>query len=248
MKEFNGKTVIITGGSRGIGRACCLAFAREGASIVFNYHKSKAEADVLAKQIKDLGAGCLYEQVDVKDYNQCRGLIEKALKRFKKIDVLINNAGITRDKALFLMLPEDWRQVLETNLGGVFNMTRASITTLMKQKSGCIINMSSVSGITGVARQTNYSASKAGIIGFTRALAKEVAAYNIRVNVVCPGFISTDMVHALKEDIKKNILDSILVKRLGEPQEVASVCLFLASSRSRYITGQTLKVDGGLSL
>ncbi len=248
MSEHKGKTVIVTGGSRGIGRACCLAFAREGANIVFNYNKSKEEAEKLAGELKSLNVQAIYEQVDVKDYDQCRGLIEKTLKKFEKLDILVNNAGITRDKALFMMLPEDWKEVIDTNLGGMFNMTRAAITTLMKQKSGCIINMSSVSGLSGLARQTNYSASKAGIIGFSKALAKEVAAFNIRVNVVCPGFIKTDMVNSLKEEQKKAILESISSKRLGEPVEVAAVCVFLASERSRYMNGQTLRVDGGLNI
>lgn len=248
MAEFVGKTAIITGGSRGIGRACCLAFAKEGANIVFNYNKSKQEAQQLVDELSDLKVKSICVQADVRDYDQCRGIVEKALKEFGKIDILINNAGITRDKALFMMLPEEWKEVIETNLGGVFNMTRAAITTLLKQKSGCIINMSSVSGIVGLARQTNYSASKAGIIGFSKALAKEVAGYNIRVNVACPGFIETDMVNTLKEDIKKRILDTILAKRMGAPEEVARVCVFLASDRANYITGQTIRIDGGLTI
>lgn len=248
MKEFKEKTVIITGGSRGIGRATCLAFAKSGANIVFTYNKSKVEAEKLVNELKDLKVACLSLQLDTRDYNQCRIVIQDTLKKFKKIDILVNNAGIARDKALVMMLPEDWKDVIETNLGGVFNMTRAAITTFLKQKEGCIINMSSVSGLVGLARQTNYSASKAGIIGFSKALAKEVAAYNIRVNVICPGFINTDMVNSLREDIKKEILNNIPVKRLGEPGEVAELCVFLASDRACYITGQTIKIDGGLAI
>lgn len=247
MGEFVSKTVIISGGSRGIGRACCLAFAKEGANVVFTYQKSSEEAQELSKQITALKARCISVQADVRDYASCRQVIEKALEKFESLDILINNAGITRDKALFLMLPEDWKDVIETNLGGVFNMTRAAITTLLKQKSGCIINMSSVSGLDGLPRQTNYSASKAGIIGFSKALAKEVAAYNIRVNAVCPGFINTDMVQGLKEDVKKKMMDNILIKRFGEPEEVARVCLFLASGAARYINGQSIRIDGGLA-
>jgi len=248
MKEFKGKTIIVTGGSRGIGRATCLAFAKLGANIVFTYHKNKGEADKLAGELKDLKCACLCLQIDTRDYSQCRAVIENTLTRFKKLDILVNNAGITRDKALLMMLPEDWKDVIETNLGGVFNMTRAAITTFLKQKKGCIINMSSVSGLVGLPRQTNYSASKAGIIGFSKALAKEVAAYNIRVNVICPGFINTDMVNSLKEEVKKEILNNIPVKRLGEPEEVAQLCVFLASDKAHYITGETIKIDGGLAI
>jgi 3-oxoacyl-[acyl-carrier protein] reductase len=248
MSDLKGKTVIITGGSRGIGKACCLEFAKLGANIVFTYNKSSNEASQLEKEIKDLGTHCLSVQADVRDYNQCRKLIEKTLEHFKQLDILINNAGITKDKALLMMTLDDWKDVVETNLGGVFNMTRALITTLLKQKKGCIINMSSVSGLVGLPRQTNYSASKAGIIGFSKALAKEVAAYGIRVNVVCPGFINTDMVSSLREDLKKEIINSIPVKRLGEAEEVASLCTFLASEKAKYITGEVIKVDGGLAI
>ena len=248
MDKFKEKIVIISGGSRGIGRAICLAFAKEKANIVFTYNKSADEALKLAKELTGLGVEVLSLQADVRDYNQCRQVIENTLKKFNRIDILINNAGIVRDKSLMMMLQEDWKDVIETNLGGVFNMTRAAITTLLKQKNGCIINMSSVSGVAGIARQTNYSASKAGIIGFSRSLAKEVAAYNIRVNVVCPGFINTDMVNSLTDNIKKGILEAIPTKRLGEPEEVANVCLFLASEQANYITGETIKIDGGLTL
>lgn len=248
MDDLKEKTVIITGGSRGIGRACCLAFAKAGANIVFTYNKSKKEAEELAGEINKLGANCLSMQTDVRDYNQCRSVVEKALERFKELDVLVNNAGITKDKALLMMTLDDWKDVVETNLGGTFNMTRAAITTLLKQKKGCIINMSSVSGIVGLARQTNYSASKAGIIGFSKALAKEVAAYNIRVNTVCPGFINTEIVASLHENIKKEILNTIPVKRLGEVDEVANLCVFLASDKANYITGEVIKIDGGLAI
>lgn len=248
MKEFRNKTVIITGGARGIGEACCLAFAKEGANIVFTYHKSAEEANKLVKELKELDIDCLSLQADVRDYEQCRKVIEKTLEKFKKIDILINNAGITKDKALLMMMLEDWKDVIETNLGGVFNMTRAAITTFLKQKSGCIINMSSVSGLVGMPRQTNYSASKAGIIGFSKALAKEVAAYNIRVNVICPGFINTDMLNSLNENIKKEILNAIPLNRLGAAEEVAKLCLFLASERASYITAETIKIDGGLAI
>ena len=248
MSDLKGKTVIITGGSRGIGKACCVAFAKAGANIVFTFNKSQKEADELTAQIKNLGVDCISIQADVRDINLCRTVIEKAIAHFKEIDVLVNNAGITKDKSLFMMLPEEWHDVINTNLNGTFNMTKAAIITFLKQKRGCIINMSSVSGIVGLPGQANYSASKAGIIGFSKALAKEAAGQNVRVNVVCPGFIETDMVGLMREDIKKEVLKSIPQKRLGKPEEVADVCVFLASDKASYITGETIKIDGGLAI
>jgi 3-oxoacyl-[acyl-carrier protein] reductase len=248
MYDLKDKVVIITGGSRGIGKACVLAFAKAGANVVFTYNKSKDEAGKLCVEVQKIGVDCLNLQADVRDYNQCRAVVEQTLEKFKVLDIVLNNAGITKDKALMMMTLEDWKDVIDTNLTGTFNMTRAAITTLLKQKKGCIINMSSVSGITGLARQTNYSASKAGIIGFSKALAKEVAAYNIRVNTVCPGFINTEIVAGLHENIKTEILNTIPVKRLGEVEEVASLCVYLASDKAGYITGEVVKIDGGLAI
>ncbi len=248
MNDLKGKTVIVTGGSRGIGKACCLAFAETGCNIVFTFNKSKKEADDVVVEIKKAGVGCFAMQADVRDYNQCRDVVEKALEHFKRIDVLINNAGITKDKSLFMMLPDEWHEVLNTNLNGTFNMTKAAIITFLKQKQGCVINMSSVSGIVGLPGQANYSASKAGIVGFSKALAKEVSGQNVRVNVVCPGFIETDMVNAMREEIKKEIIKNIPMKRIGTAKEVADVCVFLASDKASYITGETIKVDGGLAI
>jgi 3-oxoacyl-[acyl-carrier protein] reductase len=248
MREFEGKTVIVTGGSRGIGRACCLAFAQGGANIVFTYKSSKKEADSLKKELRNLQVKYLAIQTDVRNYEQCSGVVELTLKRFRRLDVLINNAGVIRDRSLMMMTQEDWKEVIETNLEGVFNMTKAAIITFLKQKQGRIINMSSVSGLVGLARQTNYSASKAGIIGFSKALSKEVAAYNIRVNTVCPGYIETDMTASLKENLKEEILKDIPLKRFGKPEEVAALCVFLASCRASYITGEAIKIDGGLAI
>jgi 3-oxoacyl-[acyl-carrier protein] reductase len=244
MKELNHKTVIITGGSRGIGKACVTAFSKAGANVVFTYNSSAADARLLSKTGKNI----VCVKADVKDYEQCGNVIGVALKKFKKIDILINNAGKTIDKALFMMSKEDWQDVIDTNLGGTFNMSRTLITTFMKQKEGCIINMSSVSGIVGLPGQTNYSASKAGIIGFTKALAKEVAAYNIRVNAVCPGYINTDMVNKMSEIIKKNVLSAIPAKRIGETKEVADLCVYIASPKAGYITGEIIKIDGGMAI
>ena len=244
MKDLKGKTIIITGGSRGIGSACVRKFAAEGANIVFTYYKSREEA----VQLNRIGKNVHGVKANVKDYEQCRSVVGEALKRFNQVDILINNAGKTNDKALVMMTNDDWKDVLDTNLGGTYNMTRALITTFMKQKSGCIINISSVSGMVGLPRQTNYSASKAGIIGFTKALAKEVAAYGIRVNAVCPGYIRTDMINTLNDEMKKGIINTIPIKRVGEPEEVADLCVYLASSKAAYITGETIKIDGGLAI
>jgi 3-oxoacyl-[acyl-carrier protein] reductase len=243
--DFKGKTVVITGGSRGIGKACCEVFAKSGANVVFTYLSSTSNANKLKKQ---LGAKSMALKADIRDYEQCRGVLDKALKKFKRVDILINNAGIIKDKALVMMAIDEWKEVIDTNLGGTFNMSRAFITTFLKQKSGCIINMSSISGIVGMAKQTNYSASKAGIIGFSKALAKEVTPYNVRVNVVCPGFIGTDMVNGLHDFIKDKILMSIPSKRFGKVEEVAELVLYLASEKAAYITGEVIKIDGGLAI
>ena len=248
MKTLKSKTAIITGGAKGIGKACCLALAKSGTHVTFTYNKSKTAAEILEKQLKSLKVKCLAIQADITDYNQCKNVLDRTLAKFKTLDILINNAGITKDKALAMMLPEDWHQVLNTNLNGTFNMTKACIITFLKQKQGCILNMSSVSGLTGMPRQTNYSASKAGIIGFSKALAKEVAPYNIRVNVVCPGYTNTDMLKGLHENIKKEILSSIPFQRLAEPEEIAELCKFLVSDKANYITGEVIKIDGGLTV
>lgn len=242
------KTVVITGGARGIGRACCLEFARQGANVVFTYNKSKPEAEQLNVEICRMGADSLMLQADVRDFDQCRQTAAQVLERFGAIDVLINNAGIIRDKALMMMQKEDWQDVIDTNLNGVFNITRSFIVSFMKQKQGNIINITSVSGIIGLPRQTNYSASKGGVIAFTRALAKETAAFNIRVNAIAPGFIRTDMVKDLKEDIRDTMMRRIPLARFGEPEEVAKVAAFLAGDASSYMTGQVITVDGGLGV
>ena len=248
MKELEKKVVIITGGSRGIGKACCIAFAKKGAKVVFTYRNSVKEARRLIREIKALKGEIIGIKADVCEHTAAKEVVKKTIAKFKKIDILVNNAGILRDKALFMMTQSDWNEVIATNLGGVFNMSRAVITTFMKQKSGCIINMSSVSGLIGLARQTNYSASKAGIIGFSKALAKEVASYRIRVNVVCPGFIETDMLKGIPEEKKKGLVNLIPLGRIGDPKEVAEACVFLASHKASYITGEVIKIDGGLAM
>jgi 3-oxoacyl-[acyl-carrier protein] reductase len=241
------KTVIVSGGSRGIGRAIALELAREGAHISFNYLKSTDDAVNLEREIKDLGVDARGFQADVSDYQSVKEWIDRTKEIFGAIHVVVNNAGVIKDGALALMTPEDWRRVISTNLNGTFHVTRAAIVEFMKQKSGVVINITSVSGVVGVPRQTNYASSKAGMIGFTKSLAREVAPYNIRVNAVAPGFIETDMVNNLKEEYREQIVQQIPLKRFGRPEEVAKAVKFLVSDNAGYITGQTIVIDGGMS-
>ena len=245
---LKGKTVVISGAARGIGRAIALELARQGANISFNYSKSQSQAVELEKELKALGIKAQGFQVDIKDYTAVKAWVDKTKELFGSLDVVVNNAGIIRDRAFALMELGDWQDVINTNLGGTMNLTRASIVTLVKQKSGNIVNITSVTGITGMPRQTNYAASKAGIIGFTKSLAKEVAAYNIRVNAVAPGFIETEMLKDLKETYRNQIIEHIPLARMGKSEEVARVVKFLVSDASNYITGQTIIIDGGMSL
>jgi 3-oxoacyl-[acyl-carrier protein] reductase len=243
---FKGKVAIVSGGTRGIGKAIVLMLAQEGADIAFTYLKSAEEAEELIKEVESKGSKVQAYKIDVRDFDKAKEFVEKVKLEFGRLDILVNNAGITRDKALMMMAKEDWQEVLDTNLTGVFNLTRNTIVTFLKQKSGAIVNITSVSGVSGLSRQTNYSASKAGIIGFTKSLAKEVAGYGIRVNAVAPGFIQTDMVAGLKEDQRQAIIKGIPLGRLGRPEEVASVVKFLLSDAANFITGQTIIIDGGL--
>jgi len=241
------KTVIISGATRGIGRAVAIELAKVGSNISFNFLKSIKDAEDLEKEIRNFGINVKSFQVDIRDYEAVKLWVDETREIFGSIDILVNNAGIIKDKALALMEPIDWHEVINTNLDGTFNLTRAAIITFIKQKSGVIVNITSVSGIMGMSRQTNYAASKAGIIGFTKSLAKEVASYNIRVNAVAPGFIETDMLRDLREDYKSQIIKQIPLGRLGRPEEVAKVVKFLVSDEANYITGQTIVIDGGIS-
>lgn len=239
---------MISGATRGIGRAIAIGLAKEGANISFNFLKSTQEAADLESEIAESGVKAKAFQCDIKDYQAVESWLEQTRELFGGLDIVINNAGIIRDKALALMDLNDWRDVLDTNLGGTFNLSKAAIITLLKQRRGVILNIASVSGIIGLPRQTNYSASKGGIIAFTKALAKEVGPYNVRVNALAPGFIETDMLKDLKEGYKDQAIKKIPLGRIGKPEEVAAAAVFLVSDASDYITGQTIVIDGGMGI
>lgn len=240
------KVAIVTGGSRGIGRAIVRELAAGGAKVAFTYIKSADAASELERELRDGGMEASALRSDSRDYAQAKLSVADACERFGAVDILVNNAGVVKDKALMLMSPEEWHEVIETNLTGYFNMARSCIVNMMKRKAGNIINISSVAGVVGTARQANYSSAKAGIIGFTKSLAKEVGPYNIRVNAVAPGYIETDMTRDLRQ--REGLEKLIPSGRFGLPEEVARVVSFLACGGSSYITGQVIKVDGGLAI
>ncbi len=240
------KTAIVTGAGKGIGKAVCLELAQKGANIVINYSRSKQAAEETAKECEAFGVKTLLIQADVSKYEDCQKIIEETVKEFKTVDILVNNAGITKDGLLMKMTPEDFDAVIDVNLKGTFNMMQSVSRTMIKQKSGKIINMASVVALLGNAGQVNYCASKAGVIGMTKSFAREVAARNINVNAVAPGFISTDMTAELSDDIKTKMLSQIPLNKFGTPSDVAKVVSFLASDDSKYLTGQVLSVDGGM--
>jgi 3-oxoacyl-[acyl-carrier protein] reductase len=246
--HLKGRTALVTGASRGIGRAIALRLAQEGANVVFNYLKNKDLAISLKKEIESFGVRSLAFKVDIREFEQVQEMKDSILEEFGTFDILVNNAGIIKDAALAMLTEEDWDSVIDTNLKGTYNATKAAIVTFMKQKRGDIVNITSVSGIIGLPRQTNYSASKGGIISFTKSLAKEVAPFNIRVNAVAPGFIETDMLNDLNENYLKTAMDMIPLARLGKAEEVAGVVNFLLSEGARYITGQVIQIDGGLGM
>lgn len=243
---LDGKVAVVTGGSRGIGRAVAVALAREGAKVVINFAGNVTAANSVLEEITGAGGEAMLYQANVADGEAVEAMIKAALDKFGHIDILVNNAGITRDNLLARMKEEDWDAVMNTNLKGIFLCTKAVARSMMKQRSGKIINMSSVIGLTGNAGQGNYAAAKAGVIGFTKSMARELASRNIMVNAIAPGFITTDMTHVLSDEIKTGLSEKIPLGRLGAPEDVANAVVFLASDAANYITGQTINIDGGM--
>jgi 3-oxoacyl-[acyl-carrier protein] reductase len=245
---MSNKTAIVTGGTRGIGKAIVLELAKNGCNVAFNYSKSDDLANELVKEIEALGVKAIAKKADVADFESAKEMIKEVKDEFGQIDYLVNNAGITRDKLLAMMKEDDWDDVININLKSVYNFSKAVIMTMIKQKNGKILNITSVSGIAGVAGQTNYSASKAGMIGFTKALAKEVGKAKINVNAIACGFIETDMTSELPEEYKKKMTDMTALKRFGTTEDVAKAAKFFLSDDANYVTGQVLSLDGGLAL
>ena len=240
------KVALITGATRGIGKEIALELAANGYDIAVNCRSIQDSLEEERKEIEAYGVRCEFVQADVANFEQCEAMVKETIEKFGKIDVLVNNAGITKDGLIMRMKKEDFEAVIDINLTGTFNVTRNVIPYMIKQKSGRIINLSSVVGVAGNAGQTNYSASKAGVIGFTKSLAKEVASRNILVNAVAPGFIDTDMTKVLSDSVKEGINAQIPLRRMGSPREVAKVVKFLASDDSSYVTGQVINIDGGM--
>ena len=243
---LDGKTALVTGASRGIGRAIALRLAAEGASVAINYAGNTAKAEETKAAIEAVGGKAALFQADVSDSAQVERMVAAVTEMFGTIDILVNNAGITRDGLLMRMKEEDFDAVLDTNLKGIFHVTKAVSKLMMKKRAGRIVNMASVVGIMGNAGQTNYAAAKAGVIGFTKSAARELAARGITVNAVAPGFIATDMTAAMPEKAKEATLAAIPLRRMGAPEDVANAVAFLVSDQASYITGQVVKVDGGM--
>lgn len=245
---LNGKVAVITGASRGIGRAIALKMAEAGAKVVINYNGSVDKAEMVRKEIEDKGGTASIYQCDVSDFAACEKFIQDVIAQYGQLDILVNNAGITRDGLLMRMSEEEFNQVLDTNLKGCFHCIRFASRQMLKQKEGRIINMSSVSGVMGNAGQANYSASKAGVIGLTKAAARELASRHITVNAIAPGFIETDMTDMLNENVKAEAVKQIPLGSFGKPDDVANLAVFLASEQAGYITGQVICVDGGMAM
>ncbi len=246
MKLLENKIALITGASRGIGRGIAIEFAKQGASVAFTYNSSAEAANELERELAAFGVKAKGYRSNAAQFDAAQTLVDDVIKEFGNIDILINNAGITKDNLLMRITEEDFDKVIEVNLKSVFNLTKAVIRPMMKQRSGSIINMSSVVGVKGNAGQTNYAASKAGILGFTKSVALELGSRNIRCNAIAPGFIETEMTDKLDEKTVQEWRNAIPLKRGGKPQDVAHACVFLASEMSSYITGQTMNVDGGM--
>ncbi len=247
MSILEGKVAVVTGGSRGIGEAIVRKFAEHGATVVFTYRSSSERAEQIVSELKQSGAEVKAVQSDAASFEAAGEFIDQTVKEFGKMDILVNNAGITRDNLLLRMTEEQWNEVMDANLKSVFNLTKHVVKPMMRNRGGSIINISSVVGVFGNAGQANYAASKAGIIGFSKSVAKELGSRNVRCNVIAPGFIGTEMTDALDEKTKKEFLANIPLKRLGEGREVAETCTFLGSDMSSYITGQVISVCGGMN-
>lgn len=243
---LDGKVALVTGASRGIGRAIAIELAKAGALVAINYAGNAAAAQEVQKVITDMGGKAIVIQADVSNEEAATKLVDTTIEQLGGLDILVNNAGITRDNLFIRMKEEDWNAVINTNLNGVFNCTKVAAKYMMKKRTGRIINMSSVVGITGNFGQTNYAAAKAGVIGFTKSLAREMATRGITVNAVAPGFIATDMTAAMPEKAKTSVLTSIPLGKMGQPEDIANAVLFLASDKASYITGQVVNVDGGM--
>jgi 3-oxoacyl-[acyl-carrier protein] reductase len=244
--SLEGKAAVVTGGSRGIGRAIALELARRGAGLVVNYQRSAEAAEAVVSDIERAGQRAIAIQADVGEFTQAAQVIQAALDAYGQIDILVNNAGTTRDQLLMLMQEADWDYVLRTNLKSLYNCCKAAARPMIRRRYGRIINISSVSGIAGQGGQTNYAASKAGVIGFTKSLAKELGPRNITVNAVAPGFVPTDLTADLSEELKHRAIETTPLRRMGKPEEVAYAVAFLASDEAAFITGEVLTVDGGL--
>lgn len=242
----NKKNVLITGGTRGIGKAIALKFAQEGYNLIINYVSDRTDIKKLEEEFIKYNVDVLFIKADVSNFEECKKMIDKSIEKFETIDVLINNAGITKDNLLLRMSVEDFEQVIDINLKGTFNVTKNVVPYMMKKRKGKIVNLASVVGISGNAGQCNYAASKSGIIGFTKSIAKELASRNILANCVAPGFIDTDMTSVLSDSVKENINAQIPLKRMGSSEEIANSVYFLAGDENTYITGQVLNVDGGM--
>ena len=245
---LTGKNALVTGAGRGIGKAIALELAAKGAFVIVNYNGSKEAAEQTVAEIKAAGGDAIAYQCSVSDYEACGAMITALIKEYAHIDILVNNAGITRDGLLMKMSEEDYDAVINTNLKGCYNTIRHMSRYFLKQRAGKIINISSVSGILGNAGQANYSASKAGVIGLTKAVARELASRGINVNAVAPGFVETDMTDALSDSVKENLKSQIPLGKIGHPQDIAKAVAFLASPDANYITGQVLSVDGGMAI
>lgn len=245
---LNGKVALVTGASRGIGAQIAKTLAGYGAVVIVNYNGSKDKADAVVREIVDNGGTAKAFQCSVSDYESCGNMVTAILEEFGRIDILVNNAGITKDNLIMKMTPEDFESVIDTNLKGCFYTIKHLYKTFLKQRSGKIINMTSVTGILGNAGQANYASSKAGVIGLTKSVAKELASRNINVNAVAPGYIDTDMTAAMTDSAKEAVLNQIPLKRVGKPEDIAETVAFLASDKASYLTGQIISVDGGMNI